>query len=217
MRTPAPRLGSHSGGASPDGVGVSMRCRGPGIIRTIDGQPRLWEAPHVDAGPDGVDLIGDPGDARAADVGITADARGFTVLNASGADLTVLVTMIARADGHDADEAGARLAALTSTRFREGPLRVAPDGAAAYRRLWHATVVIRESAGRRWVATRAGGLVIALRAGSPFVLAHGAVRLPPGVVVAGVAAIGVGLDPGARLIPVARGRYASLGEQPLFA
>ena len=213
MRAPAPRLGSHSGGASPDGVGVFMRCRGPGIIRTIDGRPRLWETPHVDDGSDGVDLIGDPGDAHAADVGITADARGFTVLNASSADLTVLVTMIARADGRDADEAGARLAALTSTRFREGPLRVTPEGD-AYRHLWHATVVVRERPGHRWVATRAGGLVIALRAGSPFVLAHDAVRLPPGVVVAGVAAIGLGLDPGAQLVPVDRGRYASLGEQP---
>ncbi len=217
MRTSAPRLGSHSGGASPDGVGVLMRCRGPGIIRAIDGHSRLWETPHVDDGSDGVDVVGDPGGAHASDVGITADARGFTVLNASGADLTVLVTMIARAEGDDADEAGARLAALTSTRFREGPLRVTPEGDAAYRRLWHATVVVRERPGRKWVATRAGGLVIALRAGSPFVLAHGAVRLPPGVVVAGIAAIGVGLDPGAPLIPVDRGRYASLGEQPSFA
>lgn len=193
-----------------------MRCRGPGIIRAIEGQPRLWETPHVDDGSDRVDVVGDPGGAHAADIGITADARGFTVLNASGADLTVLVTMVARADGHDADEAGARLAALTSTRFREGPLRVAREGDAAYRRLWHATVVIRECPGHRWVATRAGGLVIALRARSRFVLAHGAGRLPPGVVLAGVAAVGAGLGTGARLIPVDRGRYASLGEQPSF-
>lgn len=193
-----------------------MRCRGPGIIRAIDGQPRLWETPHVDDGWDGVDVVGELGGAHAADVGITADARGFTVLNASRADLTVLVTMVARADGHDADEAGARLAALTSTRFREGPLRAAPEGEAAYRHLWHATVMVGERPGHRWVATRAGGLVIALRAGSPFVLAHDAVRLPPGVVVAGVAAIGVGLDAGVRLIPVDRGRYASLGELPGF-
>lgn len=194
-----------------------MRCRGPGIIRAIDGQPRLWETPHVDDGSDGVDVVVDPGGARIADVGITADERGFRLLNASGADLTVLVTMIARADGHDADEAGARLAALTSTRFREGPLRVAPEDDAAYRHLWHATVIIRERPGRRWVATRAGGLVIALRAGSPFVLAHGAVPLPPGVVVAGIAAIGVGLDAGAVLTPVDWGGYASLGERPSFA
>lgn len=186
-----------------------------GIIHVIDGQPRLWGTPELGEDSFDVESSGVPERASAADVDITADGRGFTVTNAAGADLTVLVTLIARATGPDADAARAHLVALTSNESWDGPLRVTPRGdPAAYSRLWHEPIAVRRSTTKEWVATRAGGLVIALPGGASFRFAPQSSRHPRGIVVAAVAALSAGLGIGAHLAPVDRGAHASLGEAP---
>lgn len=160
---------------------------------------------------------GAPATASAAgEVTILADPSGFTVTNTSSTDLTVLVTLMAKAAGTDAESARDRLFELTSPSGRTDPLRVALDGAAdAYTRLWQYDVVAREHPRDGWVATRSGAVLLPIRAGESVALVQNAEALRAGVVVADIAAVASGVDAEAPLVGIDRGASASIGEAPV--
>lgn len=177
--------------------------------------PRLWETLRIDAGWPDVDLFAEPGDGKADDIRITADESGFTVSNSSPSDAAVLVTLMARATDAEESRARSRLMALTAVEGRVGPLRV-PSGSAtdAYARLWQNDIEVRERVRGGWVATRSGMAVLPVPTGAAFVLVHDPAALHLGVVVAAVAAVGVGSTADASLVSVDRGSWASIGETP---
>ena len=177
-------------------------------------RPRLWETLRMDAGSLGVERSDVPRVIDAGDIAVFADASGFTVTNSSRTDASILVALMAKAT--HAEEAGARerLGMLTSCEGQASPLRVPLEGDAhAYARLWQDDVEVQEHARGGWTATRSGIVVLPVPAGSSFALAHdpGALRL--GVVVAAVAAAGVGLVD-VPLVSIERGATASIGERP---
>lgn len=174
--------------------------------------PRLWERPHTDlvgGGPERFDAPSDePGDAEG--IRLDADGGDFTVANTSAADRCVLLTLLARAAGEDAEAAQARLRALTSAGFAVDIHRVQPGEQDAYRRLWHDDVAVRTRS-EGCIATRSGTVVVPLPAGTDVRLGADVAVSAEGVVVAAVAAVGVGLD--GELRPV-DGPSATLGERP---
>ncbi|WP_426326213.1 hypothetical protein [Microbacterium sp. E-13] len=146
-------------------------------------------------------------------VGIDSDTAGFTVTNTSASDLSVLITLMARARGADAATARERLVAVTSPESHDDVLRVADVAdETAYARLWHDDVEVHAHRRGGFTATRSGALVVPLPAGATFRLGHDPAALRDGVVVAAVAAAGDGLD--GPLVPVDRGPAASIGEKP---
>jgi hypothetical protein len=148
----------------------------------------------------------------AVDVGLDADDAGFTVTNASASDLSVLVTLMARAQGADAATARERLISATSVESRADVLRISDMAdESAYARLWHDDIAVHERASGGWGAARSGTVLVPLPAGSGFRLGHEAApdRV---VIVAAVGAVGIGFD--GPLLPVDRGAAASIGERP---
>ena len=178
---------------------------------------RLWETPSDNAGADRAQRLGVPALEPVAAVGIEleSDAGGFTVRNVSDSDHSVLITLMARARGADEASARARLLVLTSARSAAAVLRVeAGADDAAYADIWLGDIEAHERAGGDVSATRSGAVVLPLRAGASYRLAHEPAALEQGVVVAAVAALGVGID--GALIPVERGPSASIGERPVL-
>lgn len=148
-------------------------------------------------------------------MGIVSDASGFTVSNASAADSSVLVTLMAKAMDDDERRVRERLLALTSSEVRELPLQVPLEGdPAAYAHLWQDDIEVREHRRGAWVATRSGAVVLPIRAGSSFALRHDRHALRLGVVVAAVAAAGSGLGRDVPLAPVDGGPSAAIGQTP---
>lgn len=178
-------------------------------------RPRPWETPPTDAAWGGAERFGVPAIRPVAAVGIeiASDDVGFTVANSTASDLSVLVTLMARAGGADAATARAQLLAVTSVTSNPEVLRIAdPADESAYANLWHDDVAEHERASGEWTAVRSGAVLVPLCAGGSFRLTHDADALRGGVVVAAVAAVGMGLD--GTLIPVDRGPSASIGERP---
>lgn len=177
---------------------------------------RPWETPSDNAGSDRAQRLGVPALEPVAAVGIEleSDAGGFTVRNVSDSDHSVLITLMARARGADEASARARLLVLTSSRSAAAVLRVAAADDAAYACLWLGDIEAHERAAGDVSAARSGAVVLPLRAGASYRLAHEPAALQQGVVVAAIAALGVGID--GALIPVERGPSASIGERPVL-
>ena len=178
---------------------------------------RLWETPNDDAGMDRAERLGVPPLEPLTTVGIAleSDAGGFTAVSSSGSDHSVLITLMARAGGADEREARARLRMLTSPDAAVGVPHVdAAEATSAYRRLWFDDIETHTRAAGDVTATRSGAVVVPLPAGGSYRLAHQPAALEHGVVVAAVAAVGVGLE--GPLIPVERGASASIGERPVL-
>lgn len=197
------------------GLEARTRCLGHHWGNVSERRTRLWETPRIDVGWGGADRFGVPAiePVRAPGVDIDADPAGFTVVNTSASDLSVLITLMARARGTDAATSRGRLLTVTSPESRADVLRVADaDDASAYRRLWLDDIEVHDHARGGSTAVRSGSVVVPLPAGATFRLGHDPEELREGVVVAAVAAVGDGLE--GALLPVDRGAAASIGDRP---
>jgi hypothetical protein len=126
----------------------------------------------------------------------------------------VLVNLMAKATGADEQQARELLMSVTSTEGRGRPLHVPPEGdAEAFARLWQDDIEVRRHGRTGWKATRSGIVVLPIPAACSFLLPHDSVLPRGAVMVAAVAAAGVGLTD-AVLRPVDRGPTASIGEMP---
>lgn len=195
---------------------MSERCLGTLGKRHVSAHGlRLWETLHIDIG-----LLGD-GDARASEevrlaaacVRLVADESGFTVVSDASCPLRVLVTLMAKAEGADPVEARTRLSALTAGAGGLTPLRARADTVDVYARLWLDDLQTHERSGR-WTAIRSGAVVVPLSERGSFTLSHDAEALRTGVVVAAVAAVGLGDESDEPLSVVDRGASATIGERP---
>ena len=141
---------------------------------------------------------------------VVEDGSAIVLRNHSLHDLTVLVSFVTNARGADPEQARARVEQATGAGSGEGVVpRLSsdddPDEHDAYRSVWRDEFGMRSAVSGDYICTRFGSVTVALAAESQFAFP---VVSGPTTVVAGVAALGLGIDPDVALSPIGDGPVA---------